>query len=175
MAAHSALLRQSRSSISTSPVYLALLVSVSAVLLGGNLRKKLVYSAPSLSDGGFALMRQSTVTPAIADRSEGPLFSFFHFSSFFHFFIFSCFSFFFFTFFFIFLFFFIFSFFIFSFFFQFFFPFSIFLHFFSFFQFVSFFLSFFHFSFSCFSSPGLPWPPPRPHPKHRFLLRRSWF
>ena len=86
----------------------------------------------------FYLFRWRTVTPAIADRSERPLFffifhfsSFFHFTSFFHFFIFYFFPFFL-------------SFFIFYFF--------IFLHFFSIFiSFVFLFMFFF---------PGAPWAPP---------------
>ena len=110
----------------------------------------------------------TTVTPAIADRSEGPLFFqffiFLHFScfSFFLFFMFSLFHFFIFSFssFFTFLFFSLFSF-IFS-----FFHFFIFLHFFIFFSFI-------HFSFfSVFSSPGRPWAP-QASPKTSFFTTKK--
>ena len=105
------------------------------------------------------LTSASTVTPAIADRSEGlPFFVHFSCFTFFHFFIFLFF-------------FFNFSFFSFFSFFQFFrfFIFSIFQNF-SFFQFFRFFNLFFHFSLS-----GAPLPPPGPLQKHRFFLLKSKF
>ena len=58
-------------------------LNADVVLPGERIRRELVV---------LGLSTIKTVTPAIADRSEGPLFSFFHFSSFFHFFIFFFFS-----------------------------------------------------------------------------------